>query len=63
MVEVYMNKNRNRRKRGNEDNKQKKLFRCKTLNRPVFGNEVCSQFSSKTSSNNQNNCENCKHAF
>lgn len=58
-----MNQNRNRRTRNNENKKQKKVIRCKALNRPVFEHEVCSQFSSKVNSNNQNNCENCKHAF
>ena len=53
---------RNRRKRNN-DTKQKKVIRCIALNRPVFEHEVCSQFVSKTSSNDKNNCENCKHAF
>jgi hypothetical protein len=57
-----MNQKRNRR-RNNENNKQKKVIRCKTLNRPVFQHEVCSQFVSKINSNNQRNCENCKHAF
>ena len=56
-----MNQNRNRRKRDN--NKQKEVIRCKTLNRPVFKHEVCSQFSSKVNANNEKNCENCKHAF
>ncbi len=55
--------NRNRRRRNDENKKQKKVIRCKALNRPVFEHEVCSQFSSKVNSNNQNNCENCKHAF
>jgi len=58
-----MNQNKNRRRRNNENKKQKKVIRCKALNRPVFEHEVCSQFSSKVKSNNQNNCENCKHAF
>jgi len=55
--------NRNRRRRNDENKKQKKVIRCKALNRPVFEHETCSQFSSKVNSNNQNNCENCKHAF
>ena len=58
-----MNQNRNRRKRNNENKKQKKVIRCTALNRPVFENEVCSQFSLKVNSNNQNNCGNCKHTF
>ena len=58
-----MSQNKNRRRRDNENKIQKKVIRCKALNRPVFGHEVCSQFSSKVNSNNQNNCENCKHAF
>ena len=58
-----MSQNRKRRTRNNENKKQKKVIRCKALNRPVFEHEVCSQFSSKVNSNNQNNCEKCKHAF
>ena len=58
-----MNQKRNRRTRNNENKKQKKVIRCKALNRPVFEYEVCSQFSSKVNSNNQNSCENCKHSF
>jgi len=58
-----MSQNKNRRTRNNENKIQKKLIRCKALNRPVFEHEVCSQFSSKVNSNNQNNCENCIHAF
>jgi len=54
---------RNKRRRNNEIIKQKKVIRCRALNRPVFEHEVCSQFSSKTNSNTNNNCENCKHAF
>lgn len=55
--------NKNRRKRNNEDKKQKIVIRCMTLNRPVFEHEVCSNFISKVNSNNQKNCENCKHSF
>jgi len=58
-----MSRNNNRRRRNNENKKQKKLVRCKALNRPVFEHEVCSKFRSKISSNTQNNCENCIHAF
>jgi len=58
-----MNQNKNRRRRDNENKIQKKLIRCKALNRPVFEHETCSKFSSRVNSNNQNNCENCKHAF
>jgi hypothetical protein len=55
--------NKNRRRRNNQTKKQKKLVRCKVLNRPMFDHEVCSQFSSKISSNTQKNCENCIHSF
>ena len=55
-----MNKNR---RRNNENKKQKVVIRCKTKNKPVFEHEVCNEFSSKVSSNNQKNCENCKHSF
>jgi hypothetical protein len=58
-----MKQKRNRRTRNNENKKQKKVIRCKALNRPVFEHEVCSQFSLKINSNNQNNCVNCVHAF
>ena len=58
-----MNQNKNRRRRNKNNKKQKKVIRCKLLNRPVFENDVCSKFSSKVNSNNQNNCENCKYAF
>jgi hypothetical protein len=57
-----MNRSKNRRTR-NDEKKQKKVIRCKALNRPVFEHEVCSKFSSKVKSNDQNNCGNCKHAF
>lgn len=57
-----MNRNKNRRTR-NDEKKTKKVIRCKALNRPVFEHEVCSKFSSKVKSNDQNNCGNCKHAF
>jgi len=58
-----MNRNRDKRVRRNENKKQKKIIRCKALNRPVFGDEHCFQFVSKVAANHQNNCENCKHAF
>jgi hypothetical protein len=58
-----MNQNKNRRRRNNYNKKQKKVIRCKLLNRPVFEHEVCSRFSNKLNSNNQNNCVNCKYAF
>jgi len=57
-----MKKNKNRRS-NNYDKKQRKVIRCKLLYQPVFEHEVCSQFISRVSSNNQNNCGNCKHAF
>ena len=55
--------NKNKRRYNNNNKKTKKVIRCKLLNRPVFEHEVCSRFSSKVNSNNQSNCENCKHAF
>lgn len=58
-----MNRNKNRIRRHNENKKQKKVIRCKALNKPVFEHEVCPKFSSKLNSNNQNNCENCKYSF
>ena len=58
-----MNRNKNRRRRHNENKIQKKVIRCSNHNKPVFGHEVCAKFSSKVNSNNQSNCENCKHAF
>jgi len=53
----------NRRKRNKEIKKQKIVIRCKAQNKPVFDHEVCSQFVTKESSNNQDNCGNCKHSF
>jgi hypothetical protein len=58
-----MNRNRNRRKRNNEEKKENKVIRCGVLNRPVFEHEICSKFSAKISSNNQQNCVNCSYAF
>ncbi len=58
-----MNRNKSNRKRRNDDKKQKKIIRCKTLNRPVFDNDVCSQYSSKSSYNGEKSCNNCKHSF
>ncbi len=60
---VKMNRRNNRRNRNTENNKQKKIIRCKALNRPVFEHEVCSKFSSKTSTNSQKTCLNCKYGF
>jgi len=57
---MRLNQKRGRR---NNNKKPKKVIRCNALNRPVFEHEVCSQFSLKINSNNQNNCENCKHSF
>ena len=57
---MRLNQKRGRR---NNNKKPKKVIRCNALNRPVFEHEFCSQFSSKINSNNQNNCENCKHSF
>lgn len=58
-----MNPNRNRRRRNNYNTKPKKIIRCKTLNRPVYEHEVCSQFNAKIKSNNEKNCENCVYSF
>lgn len=58
-----MNQNTNRRRRNNENKKQIKVIRCRALNRPVFEHETCSLYGIKVNSNNQHNCENCKHAF
>ena len=55
--------NGNRRKRNDRNKIQKKVIRCKAQNKPVFEHEVCSQFSPKLDSNNQNNCVNCKYSF
>ena len=51
------------RKRNNVIKIQKKVIRCRAQNKPVFEHEVCSKFSPKVNSNNQNNCGNCKYAF
>jgi len=55
--------NKKKRTRNNEQIKQKKVIRCKILNRPVFTNEICNKFSMKSNSNTANTCENCAHAF
>ena len=55
--------NNRRRRPNNQKQIQKKVIRCKALNRPVFAHEVCSKYSPKVSSNNQKNCENCRYAF
>jgi hypothetical protein len=56
----------NRKKRNTRNNQLKKksvIVRCRTHSKPVFEHEVCSSFSSKNSSNGQENCENCLHSF
>jgi hypothetical protein len=58
-----MSRNNKKRNRNNEKKIQKKVIRCTVLSRPVFEHEVCPQFISKVNSNNQKNCENCKHGF
>jgi len=58
-----MRQNKKRGNRNNENEKPKKVIRCKALNRPVFDYEVCSQFSVKINFNNQRNCINCMHSF
>jgi hypothetical protein len=58
-----MNRNKNRRNQNNENTKQKRVIRCKTLNRPVFGHEICTQFCSKSNPNTTKNCENCRNSF
>jgi hypothetical protein len=58
-----MNQNKNRRRRNNENKTKKKIIRCRTLKKPVFNNEICSSYNSKSDSNSQRNCENCKHSF
>ena len=61
--EVNMRLNKKRNTRNNENKKEKKVIRCKALNRPVYEHEVCSQFNLKVSSNNHKNCVNCVHSF
>ena len=58
-----MNKNKNKKNRKNENKIQTKVIRCKIHKRPVFEHEICTQFISNISSNNINNCENCRHSF
>lgn len=53
----------NRSKRNNEMKKKSKIIRCKEHNRPVFGHEVCSLFSPRSSSNTHKSCENCAKSF
>lgn len=52
-----------RNRRYNDKKKSSKVIRCKKNNRPVLEHEVCASFSSKDSSNNQKNCENCKYSM
>jgi len=54
---------RNNKRRNNDKKIQKIVIRCNSKNKPVFEHEVCADFISKVSSNNQRNCENCKHSF
>ncbi len=58
-----MRLNNKRQTRNNENKKERKVIRCKALNRPVFEYQVCSQFSLKINSNNQKNCMNCIYSF
>jgi len=54
---------RKNKRRNNQMNEKTNVIRCKTHNRPVFDHEVCSLFSSKSSTNNQKNCGNCTSSF
>jgi hypothetical protein len=54
---------RNNKRRYNQIKKKSKIIRCKTHNRPVFEHETCSLFSSKSDTNNDNTCVNCKSSF
>jgi len=58
-----MRLNNKRRKQNNYNKREKKVIRCKAINRPVYEHEVCSQFSVKANSNNQKHCLNCTHSF
>ena len=53
----------NRNRRSKQEKKKTKIIRCKTHNRPVFGHEICNQFSLKSTGSNEKNCENCSHSF
>ena len=59
--------NRSRNQRRNKDQKQIKkiVIRCGLLKRPVFEHEVCPEFilKTKTDSDTQKNCRNCKYSF
>lgn len=58
-----MNGRRNNRKRNNENIKNKKIMRCNTHNKPVFNLDVCDQFTAKSESNTQKDCEHCMHSY
>ena len=62
-VKLDMNRNKNRRNMRNQENKSRKVIRCKQLNKPVFEHDVCSQFKAKSSANDQKICKNCIFSF
>jgi hypothetical protein len=55
----------NRRRFKGEKKVKKVVTRCSYLKRPVFEHEVCEEYiqKTKTESDNQKNCRNCKYSF
>jgi hypothetical protein len=41
----------------------KKIIRCKQKMIPVFENDNCESFITKSSTEHENFCKNCKHSF
>ena len=55
------NKSRGRRQGRQNNHIQKKIIRCRLLQRPVWEHEHCKEFKSDTSE--EKNCKNCFHSF
>jgi len=56
-------RSKNQQRRRNQDLFQKKIIRCKSLQRPVYEHETCQQYDIKVGSESQKICKNCKHSF
>jgi hypothetical protein len=58
-----MNPRSNTQHRKSQESIQKIVIRCNALQRPVYEHEVCSRYTTKTGSDTQKNCKNCKYSF
>jgi len=58
-----MNGKNNRNRNRVEQSIEKKVIRCEFYHKPVFMNETCSNFLSKTTSGEDHTCKNCKYSF